>query len=93
MRECLKDVEEGFEMVKMRVLIIDDSRNCAEAVETFKKMEIPFETISIDKISHNNFELPTLLAPEGRFEGIHSVKMYTKAEKNGFHKLIALTCD
>lgn len=81
-----------MEMENMRVLIIDDSRNCTEAIETFKKMEIPFVIVSIDKIAQTNFELPTLLAPEGRFEGIHSVKMYTEAEKNGFHKMISPTC-
>ena len=79
-------------MEKMRILIIDDSRNCAEAVDIFEKMEIPFVRISIEEIAHNNFELPTLLAPEGKFEGIPSIKMYTEAEKNGFHKMIAPTC-
>jgi hypothetical protein len=75
-------------MGKMRILITDDSTNCLEAIEMLKAMKIDFFQISIDKISQSNFEVPTLLAPEGRFEGINLVKMYSKAEKNGFHKMI-----
>lgn len=86
-------VKGAMEMEKMRVLIIDDSRNCAEAVNIFEQMEIPFVIVPIEDIAHNNFELPTLLTPEGKFEGIPSIKMYTEAEKKGFHKMIAPTCD
>lgn len=72
-----------------RVLIIDDSNQSKEAIQVLRNMEISFVCISREKIAQTNFKLPTLLAPEGKFEGIFSVKMYSEAERNGFHKMIA----
>ena len=70
----------------MRILITDRTKSSQEAVENLKKMKVSFVEISVEKISPVNFKIPVLLAPEGRFEGVESVKMYLKAERNGFNK-------
>ena len=74
--------KEGKEL--MRVLITDGSRHSHEAKETLQQMEISFLEISIDRISSNHLKIPTLLTPEGTFEGVDLVKMYSTAEKNPF---------
>ncbi len=76
------------EVTKLRVLITDESRHSREAKDTLVAMDIPFYEISIDRISANNYKIPTLLTPEGTFEGIELVKVYSVAEKNGFHKMV-----
>ena len=73
-------------IVSKRLLITDNSPNSQEAFKILKKKNIDFIEIPIKTISSSNFKAPTLLAPEGRFEGIDFVKAYTKAEENGFHK-------
>ena len=75
----------------MRVLITDDSPNSREASEDLRKKKIVFIEIPIEKISQVDFEVPLLLAPEGRFEGVNLVKAYSKAEENGFHKKLEKT--
>lgn len=72
----------------MRILVTDRSEKSREALDTLEEMKIDFFEITIEKIARINFEVPLLLAPEGRFEGLDLVKMYSKAEKNGFHEML-----
>lgn len=73
-------------MEKIRILIIDESKSSQEAREILRTGKIDFMEIHSEKLSQLNFHIPTLLAPEGQFEGIELVKKYTTAENNGFHK-------
>ena len=78
-------------MVKMRILITDETESSRKVLDLLREIELEFTEIRVDDLSHTDFPLPTLIAPEGRFEGELLVQVYAKAEKNGFHKKIGIT--
>ncbi len=73
-------------MAKLRVLVTDESSFSLKAKEILKIGKIGFTELSCDSVSSSSSTPPYLLAPEGRFEGVQSVSMYVRAEKNGIHK-------
>ena len=75
----------------MRFLVVDKSKESQQAIRILKDKQINFEVIPIEQSFTNNFKVPLLLTPEGRFEGIDLVRTYTKAEENGFHKKLEIS--
>ncbi|GAG15051.1 unnamed protein product [marine sediment metagenome] len=75
-------------MEKTRILITDETESSKKVLEILREIDIQFTEIRVGELSQTDFLLPTLIAPEGRFEGEQLVQVYAKAEKNGFHKKI-----
>ncbi len=75
-------------MVVMRVLVTDDSENSAKAKRVLVAARIEFTEMNVENIWRDDLKTPTLITPEGIFEGWTSVEMYSRVEAKGFHKTI-----
>lgn len=68
------------------MLMIDSSKECDEALELFKKENVPYTLYKIDDrdigcCGGYQTKVPAVFAPEGIFRGLDGVREYLKIAK------------